>query len=79
MRLIPVTSNYSEKSTNQSAVWRDLVAALEQVDVAWKATHPTGTGTAASSQLPGNVAVALVKDAYQATEAIIGVSKWPTR
>lgn len=63
-----------EKSTNQLTAWRDLVQALEQVDVAWKATQPTGTDTAASSQLPGNVAVALVKASHRATEAIVGVT-----
>lgn len=63
-----------EKSTNQLAVWRNLVQALEQVDVAWKATQPTGPGTAASSQLPGNVTVALVRASQRATEAIVGVT-----
>lgn len=63
-----------EKSTNQLAVWRDLIEALDQVDTAWKAAQPLSTGTAASSQLPGSLAVALVKTSHRATEAVVGVT-----
>jgi len=69
-----MTQIYSEKSTNQLAVWRDLIEALEQVDTAWKAAQPPDTGTATSSQLPGNVAMALVKASHRATEAVVGVT-----
>jgi len=67
-----MTQIYSEKSTNQLAVWRDLIDALEQVDTAWKAAQPPGTGT--SSQIPGNVAMALVEASHRATEAVVGVT-----
>ena len=63
-----------EKSTNQLAVWRDLIQALEQVDTAWKAVQPPSTDTAASSQLPANLAVALVKASHHSTEAVVGIT-----
>ncbi|GLZ42249.1 hypothetical protein [Actinokineospora sp. NBRC 105648] len=69
-----MTQLQPEKSTNQLAVWRDLIQALEQVDTAWKAVQALSTGTAASSQLPANLAVALVKTSHQATEAVVGVT-----
>ncbi|WP_239154537.1 hypothetical protein [Amycolatopsis sp. FDAARGOS 1241] len=69
-----MTQRQPEKSTNQLAVWRDLIQALEQVDAAWKAAQPAGTGTAASSQLPGNLAVGLVEASHRATVAIVEIT-----
>jgi hypothetical protein len=64
-----------EKSTNQLAVWRELAEALDQVDVSWRATQQAEAGAVASPQLPGNVAVALVRTSQRATEAIVGLSE----
>jgi hypothetical protein len=69
-----VHSTTPEKSTNQLAVWRDLLIALDQLDVAWQSTQSTGRGTRASSQLPGNITVALVKAAERGTRAIADVA-----
>lgn len=66
---------HPEKSTNQLVVWRDLVTALEQVHAAWKTAQPVGQGAASSSQLPGNVAVALVESSHRATAALAGVAE----
>ncbi|MGC7102873.1 hypothetical protein ACPZ19_50115 [Amycolatopsis lurida] len=58
------------RRSDQLAVWKDLVEALEKVDAAWEATRTAG----ASSPLPGDVAVAMVKACRLATVAIIGVA-----
>ncbi|MEU3269756.1 hypothetical protein ABZ639_02860 [Saccharomonospora sp. NPDC006951] len=64
-----------EKSTHQLAVWRDLLAALDQLDVAWRATQLATPETQASAQLPGNVAVALVKASERGTRALAGIAE----
>ncbi|AXB44754.1 hypothetical protein [Amycolatopsis albispora] len=62
------------RRTDQLAVWKDLVEALEKVDAAWEATRAAGAGTGASSLLPGDVAVAMVKACRRATVAVVGVT-----
>jgi hypothetical protein len=63
-----------EKSTNQLAVWRDLLDALDQVDEAWQRTQPTGPDTPITAQLPGNMVGALVKAAERGTRALAGLA-----
>lgn len=68
-------SDTPEKSTSQLAVWRELLAALDRLDAAWLATQPAAPGTQASAQLPGNVAVALVKASERGTRALAGIAE----
>ncbi|PXY25841.1 hypothetical protein BAY59_19905 [Prauserella coralliicola] len=68
-------SDTPEKSTSQLAVWRDLLAALDRVDVTWQATQSATSETQASAQLPGNVAVALVKASERGTRALAGIAE----
>jgi hypothetical protein len=63
-------STTPEKSTNQLAVWRDLLAALDQLEVAWRNTQITEPQSPLSSQLPANLATALAKATQQGTRAI---------
>ena len=63
-------STAPEKSTSQLAVWRDLLAALDQLEVAWRNTQITESRSSLSSQLPANIATALAKATQRGTRAI---------
>ncbi|QFU86812.1 hypothetical protein YIM_08005 [Amycolatopsis sp. YIM 10] len=67
-----MTTTDPMRRNDRLAVWKELVEALEKVDSAWEATRMAGN--AASSPLPGDVAVAMVKACRGATEAIAGVT-----
>lgn len=63
-----------EKSTNQLAVWRDLIAAMDELTATWARTQTTGPHTTATTQLPANVAAALAHALDHATDAIAGAT-----
>lgn len=63
-----------EKSTNQLVVWRELLDALDQLDLAWQKANPVARGANPSPQLPGNIAVALVTAAERGARAVAGVT-----
>lgn len=63
-----------EKSTNQLAVWRELLDALDKLDVAWENAQPPEPDTPAASQLPGNIAVALATAVEDGAKAISGMT-----
>lgn len=59
-----------EKSTNQLAVWRELIDALQQLNGAWNGTHTSGVHTTAGTQLPANIAAALASALGLATTTL---------
>lgn len=63
-----------EKSTNQLAVWRDLIDALDELTATWARTQTAGPHTTATTQLPANVAAALARALDHATDAIAGAT-----
>lgn len=63
-----------EKSTNQLAVWRDLIDAMHELTATWARTQAPGPHTTATTQLPANVAAALAAALDHATDAIAGAT-----
>lgn len=63
-----------EKSSHQLVVWRQLVDALDQLEVVWRNIRVTVPRSSASSQLPANVATALAKATERGTRTIAEVT-----
>ena len=64
-----------EKSTNQLAVWRELIDTLDRLDAVWATTQTTGPHSATSAQLPAYLAAALSKAAGRGAGAMAGVTE----
>jgi hypothetical protein len=67
-------STVPEKSTNQLAVWRDLLAALDQLEVAWQNTQIAEPQSPLYSQLPANLATALAKATERGARTIVATA-----
>lgn len=63
-----------EKSTNQLAVWRSLIDALERLEADWQNVLPPGPRTQASSQLPANVVMTLIQAGAHGARVLAGVA-----
>jgi hypothetical protein len=64
-----------EKSSHQLVVWRELLDALDQLEVAWRNTQATiPRSSTSSSQLPANIATALAKATERGTRTIADVT-----
>lgn len=64
-----------EKSTNQLAVWRELVEALDQLDSVWGRTQAAGPHTTATVQLPAYIATALAKSLDRGAATLAGAAQ----
>jgi hypothetical protein len=66
---------FPEKSTNQLAVWRDLIGALDQLATVWERTHTVGPHSTDTTQLPANMAGALAKTLACGTDTVAGAAQ----
>jgi hypothetical protein len=64
-----------EKSTNQLAVWRELLDVLERLEDVWAGTQSSGSHSALSAQLPANLVSALGTAAGRGVGALAGVAE----